>query len=115
MAEKLLFDTLSYAKMLEKAGIKNGETHALALSFALAQNIYSKTEIDAMIENVMQRFETQMNDFRLDVKNEIHELRIEMKEGEARLEKSLDSKLTVKLSLMTGFLSLLIALGHFLH
>lgn len=119
MAEQLLFDTLSYAKMLERAGIKNGEAHALALSFALAQNIYSKTEIDIMIENVMQRFEKQMHDFRLDVKGEIHDLRVEMKEDmhsmEARLEKSLDSKLTVKLSLMTGFLSLLIALSHFLH
>ena len=141
MAGKLLFDTLSYAKILKRADVENAEAHAFALSFALAHNIYSKTEIDIMVEEVIQRFEKQMRDFRLEVKNDIHDLRtevksdihdlrtevksdihdlrVEMKEGmhsmEARLEKSLDSKLTVKLSLMTGFLSLLIALSHFLH
>ena len=126
MAGKLLFDTLSYAKILKRAGVENAEAHAFALSFALAHNIYSKTEIDIMVEEVIQRFEKQMRDFRLEVKNDIHDLRtevksdihdlrVEMKSMETRLEKSLDSKLTVKLSLMTGFLSLLIALSHFLH
>jgi len=35
MADKLLFDTLNYAKMLEREGVRHGDIHALALSYAV--------------------------------------------------------------------------------
>lgn len=121
MSEKLLFDTLNYAKMLEKGGVTNSDTHTSALSYALAQNLYTKVEIDQMIENTMNQFKqemhefrqemrTDMNDFRLEVKNEINELRLEMK----GLEISLDKKMSLKLGIMTTIITFAIALSHFL-
>lgn len=110
MSGELLFDTLNYAKMLERGGISHSDVHAVALADALTQNLYSKNEIEEMIENVMRQFKEEMHSFRIEVKSEINDLRLEMKE----LESSLEKKISLKLGVMTGFITLVIALSHFL-
>jgi len=81
------------------------------LTYALAQNLFSKNEINEMIENTIRRFEKGMHDFRLEMRGEINVLRLEMKE----VESSIDKKMSLKLGSMTGIITLAITISHFLH
>ena len=60
--KKLIFDTLSYAKMLTKGGVSCAEAHAESLATALAYNIYVKDEVDKMIKNTLARFDQKFDD-----------------------------------------------------
>jgi len=59
MSRKIIFDTLRYVKMLERGGVKHPETHCFALSEAITHNVYTKIEVDKMIETTFQRFEAR--------------------------------------------------------
>ena len=60
--KKLIFDTLSYVKMLAKGGVSCAEVHAESLATALAHNIYIKDEVDKMIEGTLARFDQKFDD-----------------------------------------------------
>jgi hypothetical protein len=60
---KLIFDTLTYANQLKTAGIKNSNLCTKALNDALALNIYSKPEIDKMIQSALNRVDASLRRF----------------------------------------------------
>jgi len=55
MPTKIMFDTLKYAKILAGAGVIHAEAHSLAMMEAVSQNIYSKPEVDKMLEATFQK------------------------------------------------------------
>jgi hypothetical protein len=58
MAEKkIAFDTLEYAVLLKEKGVANPEAHAASLVAVIVQNLYTKDEVDKMIEAALQRFD----------------------------------------------------------
>lgn len=62
MMKKLIFDTLSYVKMLTKGVVSHAEIHAGSLATALAHNIYVKDEVNKIIEATLARFDQKFDD-----------------------------------------------------
>jgi Skp family chaperone for outer membrane proteins len=56
-AKRLPFDTLEYATLLKEKGVANAEAHAASLAAVIVQNLYTKDEVDKMIEAALQRFD----------------------------------------------------------
>ncbi|WP_423062925.1 hypothetical protein [Candidiatus Paracoxiella cheracis] len=63
MTYGIVFDTLSYVKMLEKGGVTHAEVHSASLSKVLRQSMYTKVETDSMFERAMSRMEETFNHF----------------------------------------------------
>lgn len=54
---KIVFDTLAYASKLKSGGVDLSDVHAKALAEAIADHIYTKSEIDKMNEAVLRSIE----------------------------------------------------------
>jgi len=52
----IMFDTLAYSDGLKSAGITHSEVLTTNLSRALTQNIYTKAEVDKMIDQALKEF-----------------------------------------------------------
>lgn len=51
------FNTLSYAKLLTHGAVSNADTHAEALAYALSHNLYTRDEVDQMLDTTSRRFD----------------------------------------------------------
>jgi hypothetical protein len=60
---KIFFDTLAYSRQLEFAGVRNADLCTKALNDALLQNLYSKHEVDTMIEAALNRVNASLGRF----------------------------------------------------
>ncbi|MBB71424.1 MAG: hypothetical protein CMF50_03400 [Legionellales bacterium] len=115
MAKKLFFDTLEYAKMLRKANVVHPEKQAELLADVLAQNLYSRDEIDAMNENAIFQFKQEMHEIRAEIRDDAHQMRDDLR-GEMRLlEGSLARKMSLNLGLITGVVTVATMVSHLLH
>src|SRR4051812_22514121 len=65
MSKKLVFDTLHYATMLKDAGIEDYDIHAHSLAEAISQNVYTKVEVDKMIEDLIKQMEANRHKFEI--------------------------------------------------
>ncbi len=104
MNAKPLFDTLSYAKMLEKGGVTQSDIHAKSLARALQDNIYTKDEIDMRFEKALSRFDKTLNEFRND-----------MREIELRFEKAFNRYLVTTISVLGSLIVVVGAIATFAH
>jgi DNA-binding ferritin-like protein len=96
MPQKILFDTLNYAKILTNGGVAYAEIHATALSEALDQNIYVKHEVDTMIEAALRRFDErtvqireEMQKERLQIEQRFNQLHLDIKSVQIEMNKKM--------------------------
>lgn len=76
MTKKLMFDTLSYVKLLTNSNVSHADIHAEALVCALDQNLYTRNEVDRMIEDTFRRFDERTREIREEArKNEVESRR----------------------------------------
>lgn len=89
--QKLVFDTLNYAKMLENGGVLQSGIHAESLAETLSHNIYIKSEVDKMIEDVLRessrRFDQQMRESNQRFDQQMRESKQQFAEHTHQLEK----------------------------
>jgi Skp family chaperone for outer membrane proteins len=88
ISHAILFDTLTYAEQLKTAGIINPELCTKALSDALSPNLYTKKEIDKMIQDALMRVDNSLRQFEERTK----ELKRESIAEVAALENALEKK-----------------------
>lgn len=74
----VLFDTLAYSEGLKEKGIENSETYAEQLSEALMQNIYSKSEVDHMIDSARREAQDHTDKMVLELRKDFHEMQLEI-------------------------------------
>lgn len=108
MTKKLLFDTLSYAKLLGDEGVSHADIHSMALAEVLSHNLYSKSEINEMLEATLKRVETQIIELR-------HELKLEVKDVENRFEKALLRNTVTVISVLGALIVIVGAVSTFIH
>lgn len=116
--EKLYFDSLDHATILQEGGVERADVHTRALKDALSQNVYTKIEVDTMLETALKRFDERSYQLRdefnashnrfdektqktfqkfdertakIDERN--HQMQLEMKSIETRFEKVLNRNL----------------------
>ena len=80
MSNPIVFDSLSYAKMLDKGGVLHSEVHATALAKALAENLYTQSEVDQMIEAALKRFDDRTVQLREEIHKEFHKIHMDIKD-----------------------------------
>ena len=59
----MVFDTLKFSNTLKQGGIEKPDVLSSALSEALLANIYTKPEVNAMIDQLFRDFEKRTHDF----------------------------------------------------
>lgn len=74
----VLFDTLAYSQGLKEKGIENSETYAEQLSEALMQNMYSKSEVENMIERAISELREHTDKMVLELRKDSHEMQLEI-------------------------------------
>jgi hypothetical protein len=137
---KLIYDTLAYSKMLKEGGVEHAEVHSTALADSISQNIYTKDEVDKVIEAALKRFDertfqmrdefekrsSQMRDeFKVsldEMRGQTHNMQLEMKAIENRIENKIvetNNKtiqwLTAGMGFVVALLAIVSAVLHFIH
>lgn len=126
MSKKLVFDTLNYAKMLEKGGVEHADIHAASLAEATAQNLYTKDEVEKMVEAALSRFDARTHELgeRFSERTNAMDKRfaertnrfeIEMKEQENRFEKAANRSLYATVTILGALIVIVGALATFAH
>lgn len=121
--QKLVFDTLKYAKMLTNGGVDQSEVHAESLAEALSHNVYIKSEVDNMLEDViresrqqfneqMRRMERETNEIKAEMKAEKTEMKAEMK---AEISKIFNRNIVIMTTIMGGLMALFTFIQHLSH
>ncbi|MFN7097511.1 MAG: hypothetical protein ACK4PR_08135, partial [Gammaproteobacteria bacterium] len=80
MGKNIMFNTLSYAKMLDNGGIERADVHAAALHEALAQNIFTKSEVEQMLETALKRFDERTVQLREEIHKDFHKIHMDIKD-----------------------------------
>lgn len=122
----VLFDTLSYSMGLKQKGVKDSETYAFLLSDALTQNIYSKAEVDGMIDKSLQRFSREMGKIHKSIqvsqkkseaesKAEIREIRAEAQQLRLDLERIATRTIMTTIGILGSLIVLVGAISTFSH
>lgn len=88
MTNKIIFDTLAYAKTLESAGIAHPEAHSEALVQAITHNIYTQCKIDKMIDASLKQFHERTLEMRREWQEEVIRREQEMAKRDQKWEKS---------------------------
>ena len=101
--EKLVFDTLKYAKMLTGAGIEYGDIHAESLATALSQNVYTKGEVDKMIEDALRRSDENFK-----------ELEKQIVEIKAEMSRMFNRYTIATITILGGLIALFTFIEHFI-
>jgi Skp family chaperone for outer membrane proteins len=115
MIKKLPFDALEYATLLKQGGIEHSEVHAASLAAIITQNIYTKDEVDKMIEATFQRFDTKFEATLKEMKEQTYALDKRLEERTHTLEKELH-QLEARIIRILGSLIVLVgAVASFTH
>lgn len=69
MTKNIPFDTLQYAQLLKICGVGDPEGQSVALATVITESMYTKNEVDNMIEAALKRFDerTYALDKRIDL------------------------------------------------
>ena len=70
MSDKVYFDTLKLAKMLEKGGVEHSDVLTSSISKALTQNIYTKQEVENMLETALKSFDERTQQLRIEAQQQ---------------------------------------------
>lgn len=83
MTNNIPFDTLQYAQLLKTCGVDDPEGQSTALATVITQNIYTKNEVEDMIEAALKKFDerTYSLDKRIDLNFKEMENRIDKVDG----------------------------------
>ena len=132
--KKITFDTLSYSKLLASKGVAHADVHAETLASIITQNLYTKDEVDKMIEAALKQFhertiqlkaefkeDRERSDanaiqFKQEMRRDYHRLELEMKELERKIEESVNKnvqRLTINIGIMISLLTIVSAALHF--
>lgn len=116
MSKPIVFDTLNYAKILDKGGVPHSEVHTRALITALSENLYTQTEVDQMIEAALKRFDERTVQIREEMRQEREEIRAEFNKihmdiKDLRLELKSEIKDVQDNILKRGYTVLVVILG----
>lgn len=98
------FDTLKYAQSLEMGGVTLSQVHSIALAEVIMQNIYSKREVEKMIETAIKEFHERTQ-----------QMKLEMKEMRYQFEKAVNRKLYATVSILGGLIVTMGAINSFIH
>ncbi|NNM59973.1 MAG: hypothetical protein HKM04_09190 [Legionellales bacterium] len=118
MSKPIVFDSLSYAKMLDKGGVPHSEVHATALAKALAENLYTQSEVDQMIEAALKRFDDRTVQLREEIHKEFHKIHIDIKDLRLEIKDVQDNILKrgyTALAVILGVIALSSNFIHFTH
>lgn len=119
MTIKLMFDTLSYAKILQDGGVENADIHANSLASILSQNMYTKDEVDMRLERAIRQFEKtldkRLHEFQTIQDERFHEFKITQHELELRFEKTMQRYLITTISVLGTLIVLVGAVSTFAH
>lgn len=111
----IAFDTLNYSKMLADGGVEKADIHSASLCATISQNIYLKFEVDKMIEDALKRFDERTLQIRAEMKADMAELRLEMRDMRLDLERKI-SRMTFNVVTILGGLYIFVgAITTFIH
>lgn len=116
MGQTILFNNLSYAKLLRKGGVPHADIHAAALTQALSENLYSQAEVDKMVEHVLKRMDDKTIELREEMTKEFHQVHMEIKDLRLEMRDIQDvmlRRIYTALAIATGILVLTSNLGRF--
>ena len=99
--EKLVFNTLKYAKMLAGGGVTQSDIHAESLAEALSQNMYIKGEVDKMIETVIKEFAERT-----------HQIEKETIEMKAEMNRMINRHTVAIITILGGLMALFTFIEH---
>lgn len=107
MRPKLMFNTLKYAKLLDKGGVDKSEIYTQALEAALSENLYMASEVDEMYNNLVTAIEKLKGDMN-------H--RFEAAESKMKLEiVETGNRVTIRLGALIALMTGILAILHFVH
>ena len=126
MSKKIVFDTLEYAKMLAEGGVEHADIHSSSLATALVQNIYTRDEVDKMIEETFKRFddrtfalEARIKDLQYRTDQKIFaldkRLEISVKELENRIDQRFVHHMHMTISILGTLIVIVGAVSTFAH
>ena len=92
MSKPIVFDSLNYAKILDKGGVPHSEVHTRALITALSENLYTQTEVDQMIEAALKRFDERTVQIREEMHVEFNKIHMEIKDLRLELKSEIKCK-----------------------
>lgn len=122
MTHSIVFDTLSYVKMLDKGGVEHAEIHSALLSKVLTQNIYTKKEVDHMIDQALNRIDEtfrrsdkRLEEFRREYAADRAEADKKFAEIELRLEKSVNRYIITTISILGTLTIVMNTISTFAH
>lgn len=117
--DRLIFDTLKYAKMLTNGGVDQSEVHAESLAKALSHNVYIKSEVDNMLEDVIRESRQQFNEQMRRMERETNEIKAEMKaekaEMKAEISRIFNRNIVIMTTIMGGLMALFTFIQHLSH
>ena len=109
---KLYFDSLDHAKMLQEGGVERADVHTSALMAAMGQNVYTKAEVEDMIEAALKRFDERTAKF----DERTHQMQLEMKEIEKNILETNNKtihRLTWNIGIIVTLLTIVGSIMHF--
>lgn len=95
MDKRLAFDTLEYATLLKNNGVPYAEILSASLAAVITQNIYTKNEVDKMIEATFQRFDSKFEATLKEMKEQTHTLDKRLEERTHTLDKHLEERTSI--------------------
>jgi len=86
---KLYFDSLNHAKMLQEGGVEHADVHTGALMAAMDQNVYTKAEVENMIEAALKRFDASIQATFQKFDDRTHQMQREFDDRSHQMEKNI--------------------------
>ena len=126
MTKKVMFDTLHYAKLLKKGGVRQSNVHSAALADVITQNMYTKAEVGNVLETkfkksdekfylALKEFAERTQQNREEYKELSKKREIEMLELENRIEKAFNRHMYTIISILGSLIVIVGAIATFAH
>lgn len=107
MTDKLFFDTLKYATMLNAESVQQADGHARALASALSDNLYTKGEIDMVLSELVARIDQRF----VAVDQRFARIEQEMIALEMRMQKAMHGYFVRTIAILSSLIILVESVG----
>ena len=113
------FDTLTYSKRLQEAGVPSAqaEAHAIAQADFLTHYLLSEVATKTDLAEVKTELKTEIAEVKAELKTEIAELKTELKTEIAGIKTDMaemETRLTMRMLFMVGILATLMTVFKFI-
>ena len=112
MTKSIIFDTLDYATTLRRHGIEFADEHSSSLAKVISQNIYSKMEIDKMIEDAIRENREARDKSIAQLEDKMRTMYEKLSE---QANKNASRNFYLTITILGGLMTIYTGLGAFIH